>query len=322
MLKSLGVALVVALASGALPPAAGADGLPLNADASQSGVLSPRGLTRYVTATADRQTAVIAQDASTGAVDRTTFLRGTFTVPLVAYDGTPAGISADGRILVLIRPRTGFPRARTVFAVMETKPRAAGLRLRRRVGLDGDFSFDALSADGASLFLIHYISRHDPSKYRVRVYDMRTGRLDPKPIVDPRESADEMNGIAVTRAASPDGRWAYTLYDGNGGHPFIHALDTSERRAVCIDLHGTALADPYALRLEVTPGGRAIDVLRRRRPVATVDTRTFRVRTPAVASSDGGTSWLPPIAVVACLLAAAALLLRRRRRSRIPVAAG
>ena len=45
-----------------------------------------------------------------------------------------------------------------------------------------------------------------------------------------------MRGSPITRATSSDGRWAYTLYDGAGGTPFLHALDTSKRQARCIDL--------------------------------------------------------------------------------------
>jgi hypothetical protein len=45
-----------------------------------------------------------------------------------------------------------------------------------------------------------------------------------------------MRGNPLTRTTSPGGRWAYTLYDGAGGTPFVHALDTSRRTAHCIDL--------------------------------------------------------------------------------------
>ena len=71
-------------------------------------------------------------------------LRGDFAVPLVAYDSTPSGLSADGRTLALIEPRRRFPRARTTFALID----AERLRLRERLTLDGDFSFDALSRTG------------------------------------------------------------------------------------------------------------------------------------------------------------------------------
>ena len=47
-----------------------------------------------------------------------------------------------------------------------------------------------------------------------------------------------MAGFPQTRATSPDGRWAYTLYEpAERDHPaFIHALDTKRGTAVCIDL--------------------------------------------------------------------------------------
>ena len=46
-----------------------------------------------------------------------------------------------------------------------------------------------------------------------------------------------MSGLPMSRAPrAASGRWAYTLYDGAGEHPFVHALDTEQRTAVCIDL--------------------------------------------------------------------------------------
>jgi hypothetical protein len=236
------------------------------------------------------------------------FVPGRFTIPVVAYDGSAAGLSADGKTLVLLRPRARFPRAQTTFAVLG----AERLRLRETIKLRGDFSFDALSPDGSLLYLVEYLSARDPSRYLVRLYDLRSGRLTPDPVIDPREVGDVMRGTPITRAASPDGRWAYTLYDGAGGHPFVHALDTSGRTARCIDLHGLAghphLAD---LRLDVDPGGGAVTVLDGSERVAVIDARTFAVREPvepaarrAPASSDG-----PPWGVLAALAGAAVLAL-------------
>lgn len=166
-----------------------ADGLPLPVDESPSGVVSERGNLRFVTAETERRTTVIVQAVDGARVLGSTVLRGRFTVPRVAYDGSAGGVSADGRTLVLIRPRSRFPRSRTKLAVLDHRPRTARrLRLQRTIDLPGDFSYDALSPDGRSLFLIHYVSRRDPTRYRVRVYDLQTGRLAPKPIVDPRES--------------------------------------------------------------------------------------------------------------------------------------
>jgi hypothetical protein len=313
---------IAALALAAPTATAAADGLPLPVDDSAGGVLSHDRASRYLSVTLAGRTAVLAQRA--GAVVSRADLRGRFGIPLVAYDATAGGVSTDGRTLVLIRPRTRFPRATTTFAVMSTKPR---LRLRRIVRLRGDFSYDALSPDGESLFLINYISPPDPTKYRVRVFDLVRNRLDPRAIVDPRESPDEMRGLPLTRAASPDGRWAYTLYDGAGKHPFVHALDTRERKAVCIDLDGAAFApgaNAYDLRLAVGARGSRLDVRRNRAIVATVDTATFRVRSgaPVVAVRDrvtrttaadpGGPNLLWPLFGTA--LAAAALFARHHRQ--------
>ncbi len=49
----------------------------------------------------------------------------------------------------------------------------------------------------------------------------------------------------MTRATSPDGGWEYTLYDGGGAHPFIHALDVVEGATVCIDLEMLKPKDTY-----------------------------------------------------------------------------
>ena len=45
-----------------------------------------------------------------------------------------------------------------------------------------------------------------------------------------REPSERMNGIALARAWSRDGTWAYTLYNGGTSHAFVHALDTRARR--------------------------------------------------------------------------------------------
>ncbi len=42
--------------------------------------------------------------------------------------------------------------------------------------------------------------------------------------------------LPLSRTMSPDGRWAYTLYSGDEN--FVHALDTADGQARCIDLPG------------------------------------------------------------------------------------
>jgi len=324
-------AVIAALVLVAAPiTTAAADGLPLAVEESASGVLSHDRSSRYLSITLRDRTAVLAQQAD-GVVTSRSDLRGRFGIPLVAYDSTAGGISADGRTLVLIRPRARFPRRDTTFAVMSTKPH---LRLRRIVRLPGDFSYDALSPDGHSLFLIKYISPRDPTQYRVRVYDLARDRLDPRPVVDPREPPDAMNGLPVTRVSSPDGRWAYTLYDAAGKHPFVHALDTRDRKAVCIDLEGPAFTPggaTYGLRLAVAANGTRLDVRRNRATLATVDTATLRVRsgTPEgtsaaaplagpEASEPAGRDLVWPAVGAALLIVALLARHRARRRGRRP----
>ena len=98
-----------------------------------------------------------------------------------------------------------------------------------------------------------------------------------EPIVDPHESGDKMRGNPLSRATSPDGRWAYTLYDGAAGAPFIHALDTIGRTAHCIDLDALA-GSLYLSRLRLRLDGGTLSIRDGGEAELIVDTKTFRVR--------------------------------------------
>src|SRR3982074_3078002 len=227
-----GVALGAAgLVVVACPGSARADGLPvLGVDVGNSGVVTTDGA-RYVTMANGGQTVVARVAQRGGGVLAGRALPGTFTIPGVAYDGSAGGLSADGATLALIEPRQSFPRAQTRFLILRRSLAARGL-----VSLTGDFSFVAISPHGDALYLIHYTSPQDPTRYLVQAYDLRHWRLSSAPIIDPSAPGDKMRGNPVTRAMSTDGRWAYTLYDGGGATPFVHALDTVARTAHCIDL--------------------------------------------------------------------------------------
>jgi hypothetical protein len=288
--RLLALALVALVAL--VPASARADGLPVEGvDASLSGVATaPVNGVRYVTPPADQKTLIAAVDVDNGQLLRSRLLVGRFTVPVVAYDGSASGLSADGKMLVLIQPRRSFPRRTTTFAVLGAKK----LGLRDVFTLRGDFSFDALSPDGRWLYLVQYVSPRDPSRYLVRLYDLRAHRLRPEPVIDPREVGDVMRGMPVTRSSSPDGRFAYTLYDGAGEHPFIHALDTVEKSARCIDLHGLmGFSGLGGLKLDVSPDGGSIAVVFGRHPVAFVDTETNEVTDAPTAAPEAGSSGAP-----------------------------
>jgi LPXTG-motif cell wall-anchored protein len=221
---------------------------------------------------------------------------------------------------VLINPRRTFPRARTSFVVLD----ATNLRTRQHVVLDGDFSFDALSPDGTRMFLVHYLSRRDPTRYEVRALDVPSGKLLPTPIVDKSEPDERMAGLPITRETTADGRWAYTLYDGAGEEPFVHALDTVDGEAHCIDLAMlSGRQDLYDLRLDLGPGDGALAVVDGAQNLALVDTSDFEpVAAKSVAAdagppSSGSGGWPYVLLGLSGAIGAGAayVLVRRRKRS-------
>jgi hypothetical protein len=300
------------LAAGVGAGSAGADGLPvLGVDAGGTGVMARSGDARYVTVSANGDTVVARVNPHNGQVLASRLVRGTFTIPAVAYDGSAAGLSADGHTLVLIQPRASFPRAQTPLMVVD----AQRLRTLQIVRLHGDFSFDAISPRGSLVYLIEYTSPTDPTRYRVRAYDLAADRLLAQPVVDPREPGEKMGGNPLTRATSPNGRWAYTLYDGAGKTPFVHALDTSTRSARCIDLEALTGTNLSRMRLHVDAAAHTLTVNSRQRPVVVIDTRSFQTSPP---SEPAAFRWKPVAGATAAALAAVTalllLLIRRRRQ--------
>jgi hypothetical protein len=293
---------------------AAADGLPvLGIDVGQQGVTASGSPDRYVTINDGEWTIVQRIARNGGRVLAWQKILGTFTIPAVAYDSSASGLSADGSTLVLIQPRQAFPRASTTFALFDARK----LRLERTFTLRGDFSFDAVSPRGKKMFLINYTSPADPTRYTVRAYDLVANALIAKPVIDPAEkNPDKMRGAPITRMLSLDGRWAYTLYDGAGSEPFVHALDTATSRAHCIDL--PMLVGNQALwDLRFTHGpGTQIRIGTSGQALAVVDTSTFAASVPSVASPSNLRSWLIAVALAALTLLAALAATRRRFRGR------
>jgi hypothetical protein len=321
----LGVLLSAVCTTGA----ANAAGPPLPSSASgRAGAVAPGGTERLLTRRAGDDTEVTAVRRSDARVVRSRQIRGRWSVPAVTLDNGTTGLSADGRTLVLVHPTRSFPPASTRLAVLETRY----LLVRRQIVLPGFFTVDAISPDGRWLYLIQYPG-DNVLDYRVRALDTQTGRLAARDVVDPRKPDEQMGGLPMTRAMSRDGRWAYTLY-GGGEETFIHALDTVNRSAACIDLDMLAPdSDMSSMRLGVSADGRRISVRDRGNVVATIDARTFAVsepgaaaagrpRTPAAArrpiASDGdGLPWPTLLLVggVAGLGAMAMMIARRRARA-------
>ena len=180
------------------------------------------------------------------------------------------------------RPRTAVHRGtassgrRAAFAVLRTDP----LAVRTTVTLRGDFGFDALSPDGSTLYLIQHASEEQLLSYRVRAYDLRAGKLLPRAIADKRQQGWLMNGMPVARASSADGRWVYTLYSSGDNYPFVHALDTKTRTAVCVGLPWqwtTAGADIGSAELRLAGDRLVVAGNRGLGTKFALDTRTFKV---------------------------------------------
>jgi hypothetical protein len=271
-MKKLLVLVVAALAATGAASADAQKGLPAAHLIGGKGVLAPDGQHRYVALTAGRQTIVSVVRVNGGQVVRWRLVGGYVGVPVVGEDGTTDGLSRDGRTLVL----AGIPEARagdrvvTPFAILDTRT----LRLRK-LSLPGTWAYDAISPDGSMLYLIEY-ERYDASPtYRVRAYDLAARRLLARAIVDRTIGERLMRGWAVTRRTTSDGRWAYTLYARAGKEPFVHALDTTQRRAYCIDLP-LDLRRPEQMRLRLALSrNRMLDVRHGGETVAVVDTRSF-----------------------------------------------
>jgi hypothetical protein len=258
-----GLAVLVGSALGAGPSPGVAFG--------SAGVVSRDGKVRYVALRAGTGTLVEAVTTRGGTVRKSRFLKGAFGIPLVAYDGSTGGLSRNGRRLVVYEPATG---ARTRFVVLS--PRT--LRIQKRFTLSGDFGFDALSPDGALMYLIQLKGSATGSglAYDVRSLNVDTGRLYPGAIVDRREPDEKMTGIPMTRVGSPDASWAYTLYSKSNGGAFVHALHTTAREAFCIDLP-LELADEQLGKVRMRVGKNTLALRLRGKTIAKIDTRSFRV---------------------------------------------
>jgi hypothetical protein len=250
-----------------------------------AGVTGAGGALRFVAIPARVGTVIESVSTRNGRVINWAPIRGLFGIPLVAYDGAAGGLSRDLKTLVLASyPGRPGPGTVSRFAVFDTSRH----RVRQSIVLRGTYSYDAIAPDGSTMYLIQYTSTQDWNRYRVRAYDIRLRKLFPGAIVDRREPAERMSGSPMTRATSPDGAWAYTLYASPSGAHFIHALDTVRRTAFCIDLPWRNVALGALQGVRMTISGR--ELVLTQRPLgrlATVDTRTFAVHALKAPAADG-----------------------------------
>jgi hypothetical protein len=260
------VCLAALIAAGGASAVGPWPGLAQSVTSAQTGI-------RYTASRTGAATTVRALRA--GQVLATAQLDGSWGIPAVTSTGVAGGLSPDSRLLVLSEQSTaGGLRSQSRFQVLSTRT----LEVAQTIVLPGEFGFDALSADARTLYLIQHRSRADLVAYVVRGYDLQAKRLLPGVIVAKGEGGS-MRGYPVARATARSGSWVYTLYNRGSGSPFIHALNTDGRFAVCIDLTWQPGSNNIWLtRLQLSADGRKLVVRSGGAAVATVDTKTFRVR--------------------------------------------
>jgi hypothetical protein len=241
----------------------------------QGGQGVEQGRVRYVAVPSGKRTVVEEIKRSDGRVRRFMSLKGSWGVPVVAWDGTTDGLLPSGTTLVLgdtAASGAGL-RKQSSFALVDVKK----MRLLRTVRLTGDFSFDALAPSGRYLYLIEHVSARVLSRYRVRAYDLIAKKLLARVIVDKREWEPTMQGWPVARAVTSDGGWVYTLYGGTE-KSFIHALDARDVGAVCIDLPWKKQPGRlFSFRLRLRDDGKLVVRGTHGRTLAVVDPDTYRV---------------------------------------------
>lgn len=214
---------------------------------------APRaGWGRIVTATPEGGSTIVADVAvQPGLGGPELRLAGSWSLPTVGADPLPTGVSADGSTIVLVDAgHETEPRASS-FAVVQhhllEAPATAGdapLRLVGIVELDGAWEYDALSPDGRVLYVVQHLDGEPDGRYQVRAIDLPAGTMRDTVIADKRNLKEAMAGWPITQLRRDDGL-VLTLYRGRE-HPFVHALNTREAWAVCIDLPADGQGDADA----------------------------------------------------------------------------
>lgn len=248
----------------------------MGATGAAQGVVTEQGGVSYRYVTVNPQakpalTIIERIDMSDGKIDRWWYLRGSYVIPAVAYDGSAGGLSANGRVLAVINFSRTYPPPLTKVALLDTDvylrhPRRPGQRRPqhaiRYLNLHGHFAFQAISPSGSKLYLRHYRT-HGPGAddFGLWALDTHSGGLAPRPL-SVSNGGRPLAGLPISGATSPDGRWAYALYDGDMRLPFLLALDTISGRIIHVDLPGLErLTDnPYLLKLRLDDAGRHLAV--------------------------------------------------------------
>jgi hypothetical protein len=162
---------------------------------------------------------------------------GAWRLPTFASDAVPVGVSIDRSTFVLVDDAPSPTANRTRLAVIE----APSSREPRILDIPGIFTYDAVSPDGTTIYVIEHLDGPPAGHYQVRAVDVGSGKLKDGVIVDKLKIGEQMAGYPVDQLRRDDGA-VLTLYRG-AEHPFIHALYTADGYADCIDLPATGTDD-------------------------------------------------------------------------------
>lgn len=217
---------------------------------------TPRSLSswdRVVTATPDGDGTVVRDTLIEDVTDTPEVrLDGHWRLPTVGLDPIPVGRSLDGSTVALVEDRPYDPSVgRSRFAIVQhqtgnvvSTDGAANLRLVRIIELKGAFEFDTLSPDGRILYVVQHLDGDAGGHYQVRAVDVSTGVMRDGIVVDKTNPDESMAGSPIAQVRRPNGL-VLTLYRGPE-HPFIHALNSIDGWAICIDLPAGGAADETA----------------------------------------------------------------------------
>jgi YVTN family beta-propeller protein len=220
-------------------------------------------------------------DPATGATLRQLRLQDDYRLPEATLSGVPGGLSQNGHWLVVESfDMAGNIPSTTHFLVIDTTYSVSP----RPIELHGNFNFDAVSNDGQRLYLIEFVST---TIYRVRMYDVLQGLMDPTIVFDKSDGSQAMAGLRLGGVASPDGSMLYSIYIREKQGPFIHALSLDAPVAFCIDLPGAGYGsdgggDAFHWSLALSPDGTHLYAANAATGTVTVINTTTNLSPPTV----------------------------------------